>query len=110
MLCTLALLFGVYTCTLHAHVVIEGRTGTAVAHAKRRVEMVAWTNRFKEEPTHFLSIPLTAPHVMERFRLFKEQVLTSCGKVHVNTYTYVYTVKYTGILHKKKVERMRSIQ
>lgn len=56
---------------------------SAVAHAKRRVEMVAWTNRFKEEPTHFISIPLNCPSIREKFRLFKEQVLATCGEVGV---------------------------
>ena len=76
--------------------VIEGKTAAQVAHAKRRVEMVAWTNRFKEEPTHFLSIPLTAPGVKEKVREFKERVLLTCGKVRynydfiINCFTFVY--------------------
>jgi hypothetical protein len=76
---------GTYVSRTHSyiHAVIEGETTAAVAHAKRRVEMVAWTNRFKEEPTHFISIPLNFSPIMEKFNQFKTEVLASCGKVNM---------------------------
>lgn len=64
----------------NGNVVITGETVSAVAHAKRRVEMVAWTNRFKTEPTHFLSIPLNLPNLMHNVNTFKEQALQSCAE------------------------------
>ena len=73
----------VYVHVLFVSPVIEGDAVSAVAHAKRRVEMVAWTNRFKEEATHFISIPLNSAIVMEKFNQFKAEVLASCGKVGI---------------------------
>jgi hypothetical protein len=51
-----------------------------VADAKRRVEIIVWTNREKEKPTHFVSIPLTVPHIRDRVSLFKSSVLDSCRR------------------------------
>ena len=52
-----------------------------MADAKRRVEIIVWTNREKEKPTHFISIPLTVPHIKDRVSLFKSSVLDSCRRV-----------------------------
>ena len=52
-----------------------------VADAKRRVEIVVWSNRFKEPATHFISIPLNHPAIQERFKEFRDVVLTTCQKV-----------------------------
>ncbi|CAI8009462.1 Activating signal cointegrator 1 complex subunit 1 [Geodia barretti] len=37
-------------------------------------------NREKEKPTHFISIPLTVPHIRDRVSLFKSSVLDSCRR------------------------------
>ncbi|CAI8013504.1 hypothetical protein GBAR_LOCUS8551 [Geodia barretti] len=60
--------------------VIEGPAKSNVADAKRRVEIIVWTNREKEKPTHFISIPLTVPHIRDRVSLFKSSVLDSCRR------------------------------
>lgn len=60
---------------------IEGLGKPNVADAKRRVEIIVWTNRDKERPTHFISIPLTAPHIRERVSEFKSAVMDSCIRV-----------------------------
>jgi len=54
-----------------------------VAHGRQRVEMVVWTNRFKEEPNYFISIPLNLPHLMDSVQKFQEDVMDVCGKVKV---------------------------
>lgn len=62
-------------------IVIKGLSPSSVAEAKRRVEIIVWTNRTKERPTHFISIPLTQPHIKERVAEFKRAVLDSYGRV-----------------------------
>ena len=53
-----------------------------MADAKRRVEIIVWTNRGKERPTHFISIPLIAPHIKERVAEFTSTVMESCRRVN----------------------------
>ncbi|CAI8032650.1 Activating signal cointegrator 1 complex subunit 1, partial [Geodia barretti] len=65
---------------IEGDVVIEGPAKSNVADAKRRVEIIVWTNREKEKPTHFISIPLTVPHIRDRVSLFKSSVLDSCRR------------------------------
>ena len=71
--------------------VIEGATPRIVAHGKQRVDMVVWTNRFKEEPNYFISIPLNLPQLMERLETFKKEVTDTCGKVCVCARTHACT-------------------
>ena len=52
-----------------------------MAGAKKRVEIIIWTNRDKEKPTHFISIPLIQPHIKERIADFKTTVLELCRRV-----------------------------
>ena len=61
--------------------VIEGLTQSNVADAKRRVEIIVWTNRDKERPTHFISIPLTQAHIKDRVAEFKSTALEMCRGV-----------------------------
>ena len=63
--------------------VIEGLTQSNVADAKRRVDIIVWTNRGKERPTHFMSIPLIQPHIKERVGEFTTTVLESCRRVRL---------------------------
>ena len=69
------------TPSLQPHAVLEGPTVANVADAKRRVEIVVWSNRLKEPPTHFISIPLNHSAIQEQFKEFKDVVLTTCQKV-----------------------------
>ena len=53
-----------------------------VVNAKRRVEIIVWTNREKERPTHFISVPLTEPHISESVARFKSAVLEASERVY----------------------------
>ena len=72
--------------------VLEGPSVANVADAKRRVEIVVWSNRLKEAPTHFISIPLNHPTIQERFKDFKDVVLTTCQKVSMLNPIYTCTL------------------
>ena len=61
--------------------VIEGPAKSNVADARRRVEIIVWTNRDRERPTHFISVPLTEPHLRDRVAEFSSAVLASCRRV-----------------------------
>ena len=90
-----------YCCT-----VVEGRSERAVADAKRRLEMVVWSNRLRERITHFISIPLNHPTLMERLKAFQKEVMDKCSKVRNSTYwkigfsyevsmvQYMYTIQW----------------
>ena len=73
--------FHVYTSRTLRFAVIEGLTLSSVADAKKRVEIIVWTNRDNERPTHFISIPLTQPHIKERMAEFRTVVMDSCRQV-----------------------------
>jgi len=61
--------------------VLEGPTVASVADAKRRVEIVVWSSRLKEPPTHFISFPLNLPAIQDNFKDFRDIALASCQKV-----------------------------
>ena len=71
--------------------VIEGPGKLNVADAKRRVEIIVWTNREKERPTHFISIPLTSPHIRDRVAQFNSAVLDSCQRVCYSRTSVMYS-------------------
>lgn len=56
-------------------IVIEGPGKTNVVDARRRVEIIVWTNRDRERPTHFISIPLTTSHIRDRLLEFISSVI-----------------------------------
>lgn len=60
-------------------IVVEASTLAALKMAKRRIEIVAWSNRAKEPPTHFICIPLNTPAIMSRVEAFREAVLKECS-------------------------------
>ncbi len=62
-------------------VVIEGGSMSCLANAKRRLDIIVWSNRLKEPVTHFISIPLNHPIITEQLTVFKSQVLSSCSNV-----------------------------
>lgn len=61
--------------------VIEGRSEKSIVDAKRRLEMIVWSNRLRERVTHFISIPLNHPALMDKLKLFQEEVMSKCSKV-----------------------------
>uniref|UniRef100_A0A1B6LXG8 K Homology domain-containing protein n=1 Tax=Graphocephala atropunctata TaxID=36148 RepID=A0A1B6LXG8_9HEMI len=56
-------------------IVITGTSKRAVVTARRRVEQIVLSYRRKQDPTHFISIPMFSPEVKDKFLKFKEQVL-----------------------------------
>ncbi len=76
-----SVLFSLAVPYVFCNAVIEGPSVSSVVGAKRRVEIVSWTNRNKEKPTHFISIPVNLPHIMREFESFRELVISVCGKV-----------------------------
>lgn len=60
-------------------IVVEAASLNAIKKAKRRIEIVAWSNRAREPPTHFICIPLNLPAVMSKMEAFRETALRECG-------------------------------
>ena len=56
-------------------VVVEAPRIGSLRNATRRIEIVAWSNREREHPTHFASLPLNMQSVMERLNAFKDRVM-----------------------------------
>jgi activating signal cointegrator complex subunit 1 len=54
--------------------VVRGRDKRDISKAKQRIEIIVWSNRSKEDITHFLAIPINVPSIMEKFMEFKSQV------------------------------------
>ncbi len=71
-------------------IVVEGETVSCVADAKRRVDIIVWSNRLKEPVTHFISIPLNHSIIAQQLTEFKLQVLSSCSMV---------SLQYMSLLH-----------
>ena len=59
--------------------VVEAQSKSALLDAKKRLDVVTWSNRLKEPATHFISIPL--PTLADSFVSFRTSVLASCSKV-----------------------------
>lgn len=64
---------------------IEGPSTSCLANGKRRVEIVVWSSRNKEPPTHFISIPLNQPQVKKRMAVFQEKALAIRRNVSYST-------------------------
>jgi len=60
-------------------IVVRGQKEKDVVNCRRRLENIASQARFKKEATHFICFPLNAPHVVEKFREFKQLVLNEVG-------------------------------
>ncbi|KFB36542.1 AGAP007571-PA-like protein [Anopheles sinensis] len=58
------------------NIVITATTRKSVAAARSRVELIVIGARNKQQFTHFLSVPLNKPAIMNRFIDFREKVLT----------------------------------
>ena len=67
-------------------IVIRGDTKRSLASAKQRIEVIVWSNRYKEGITHFVAIRLNHTSVMESFEAFKEDVLHKIKGVDENLF------------------------
>ena len=61
-------------------VVIIGHDRKGVITARRRINLLIAASRKRLTYTHFLSIPLNEGHVIMKFNMFKNDVLTNSGK------------------------------
>lgn len=61
-------------------IVIIGNDCKGIISARHRINLLMEASRKKIEFTHFLSIPLNDGHVIMKFNMFKNEVLTNSGK------------------------------
>ncbi len=59
-------------------VTIRGKTKRSLSSAKQRIEVVVWSNKQKQPPTHFIGIEMNSDVVQERVTEFKQTVLSLC--------------------------------
>lgn len=59
-------------------VVVSGRDRGGVLSAKTRISLLVDSARAKQPFTHFLSIPVNTPNVLDAFANFREDVLETC--------------------------------
>ncbi|XP_076756573.1 uncharacterized protein LOC143426806 [Xylocopa sonorina] len=62
-------------------IVIIGFHRKGILKARRRINLLIEASRKKLECTHFLSIPLNEGHIIMKFNMFKNEVLTNSGKM-----------------------------
>ena len=62
-------------------ITVTGISRMGVITACNRIDVIVASARQRQPFTHFLSIPVTAPHVQEAFLNFKSDVLESCENV-----------------------------
>lgn len=56
-------------------VLIVGSSIGNVKAARRRINMIVMSSRMKQRPTHFLSIPMNSPEIIENYNKFKDEIL-----------------------------------
>ena len=61
-------------------IVIRGPSRRQLLAAKKRIEVIIWSNRPKEAATHFISIPLNVPQLMSGLEEFRSQVWRECSR------------------------------
>lgn len=61
-------------------IVIIGNDCKGIISARHRINLLMEASRKKIKFTHFLSIPLNDGHVIMKFNMFKNEVLTNSGK------------------------------
>lgn len=59
-------------------ITILGPTAANVKAARQQINMIVVSSRMKQRPTHFISIPMNKPDIMENFTRFQEAVLRDC--------------------------------
>ncbi|CAL7941907.1 unnamed protein product [Xylocopa violacea] len=62
-------------------IVIIGFHRKGILKARRRINLLIEASRKKLDFTHFLSIPLNEGHIIMKFNMFKNEVLTNSGKM-----------------------------
>ncbi|XP_018021585.1 activating signal cointegrator 1 complex subunit 1-like isoform X2 [Hyalella azteca] len=60
-------------------IVVTGQSVAKVRAGRLKVALLVEQARQKCSPTHFVSIPATAPNIQERFLQFQREVLEVCG-------------------------------
>ncbi|OAD55577.1 Activating signal cointegrator 1 complex subunit 1 [Eufriesea mexicana] len=61
-------------------IVIIGANRKEIRTVRRRINLLIEATRKKIKSTHFLSIPLNEGHIIMKFNMFKNEVLTNSGK------------------------------
>lgn len=61
-------------------VVIKGHSYHKLTAARKRINVIVWSNRMKEDATHFISIPLNTAAIMGKLEEFKSCVLRDCSR------------------------------
>nr|XP_054770695.1 activating signal cointegrator 1 complex subunit 1-like [Lytechinus pictus] len=59
-------------------ITISGKSRQGVSSAKTRIDVLVATARQKTPFTHFVAIPLNSQEIMDRFNIFREEVLKEC--------------------------------
>ena len=59
-------------------VVVQAATRKLLTAAKKRIEVIAWSNRSREQATHFIGIPLNTAVLQGGLEEFRRQVLKEC--------------------------------
>ncbi|XP_063358488.1 activating signal cointegrator 1 complex subunit 1-like [Cydia amplana] len=60
------------------NITVVGPTASNVKAARRQINMIVVSSRMKQRPTHFISIPMNTPDIMDNFTRFQEAVLRDC--------------------------------
>ena len=61
-------------------IVLHAKSKRSLSSAKQRIEVIMWSNRQKEDITHFICIPLGDKKIQDKVAEFKNDVLRTCGK------------------------------
>lgn len=61
-------------------ITIRGEQRTHVIAAKSKIDAIIKKGRFKQSVTHFVSLPMVNPIVIDNYLAFKEMVLDECGQ------------------------------
>ncbi|XP_050361567.1 activating signal cointegrator 1 complex subunit 1 [Nymphalis io] len=72
---------------------IYGSNVSNVKAAKRRINMIVIASRMKQKSTHFISIPLNLPNIIEQFEHFKDSVLRDCSSTGLEESLFIRAEK-----------------
>lgn len=70
----------IYLIRLYIYPVIIGANRKEIRTARRRINLLIEETTKKLRFTHFLSIPLNEGHIIMKFNMFKNEILTNSGK------------------------------
>lgn len=63
---------------------ITGQTRNAIVSARHRIDLIIQSSRKKVRYTHFLSIPLNKEDIINKFSLFKNDILEKYNNIAYN--------------------------